>query len=214
MDVTLIEAESPRGIVLFGPGAGGAPDRYRHVLEAAAADGYTVAAPIHERFDGRTVTDDQMLERADGLQTALAAVDRPDLPVVAAGHSAGAWAALCLAGALPCGRDRQPLEVPAEPRVSRLVLLAPTVGWFQGSGALDRVTVPTTVFVGSSDVVTPPSSAELLRAVRGSVEIRSYDGVGHLDFMCDLPPGVQPTAGLDHNAFLDRLAADFVRALS
>jgi pimeloyl-ACP methyl ester carboxylesterase len=213
MTVTLIQPGAPRGILLFGPGAGGDPARYRHLLDAASSAGYIVAAPVHERFDGRYVTDDQMRERAVGLKAALDQTERPDLPVVAAGHSAGAWAALCLAGGVPWGRDGRPLQVPTEPRVTRLVMLAPTLGWFQAPGALDQLTVPTVALVGSADVVTPPAGAEFLRVAPADVDVRTYDGVGHFDFMSQLPPGIEPTAGLDHDAFLTQLAADFTTAI-
>lgn len=213
MTTTLIRPDVPRGIVLFGPGAGGDPGRYQGVLDAAADAGFIVAAPVHERFDGRTVTTEQMRERAMGLKAALEQIDRADLPVVAAGHSAGGWAALCLAGGRPAGRDGRRIDVPREPRVTRLVLLAPTVGWFQAPGALDDVSTPLVALVGAADGVTPPASVDVLRSAPTSVDIRTYDGVGHFDFMAQLPPGMAPTAGLDHQAFLRELATDFTAAL-
>lgn len=204
---------APRGIVLFGPGAGGDPARYTTLLEAAAAAGFIVAAPTHERFDGRTVTDEQMRERAVGLAEALSEAGREDLPVVAAGHSAGAWAALCLAAAQPWGRNRQPIPVPIEPRVTKVVALAPTVGWFLAPGALDNLRVPVVVLAGTADVVTPPATADILRAAPAAVSIQTYEGVGHLDFLSTLPPKVAPTPGLDHEAFIASLADDFVKTL-
>ncbi|RRO16881.1 hypothetical protein EIL87_11335 [Saccharopolyspora rhizosphaerae] len=203
-----------RGILLFGPGAGGDPARYQRLLTAASEAGFTVAAPEHERFDGRAVTDEQMRDRAVGLKAALAEVDRGDLPVVAAGHSAGGWAALCLAGAQPWGRDRRPVEVPVEPRISRLVLVAPTLEWFRGPGALDEVTADVVAMVGAEDRVTPPENADLLRGAPVRTDVRTYQGVGHLDFLSSPPPGVGTTPGLDHEAFLDRLTTDFVAALT
>lgn len=203
-----------RGIVLFGPGAGGDPARYTALLEAAAVAGFIVAAPAHERFDGRTVTDEQMRERAIGLAHALSEAGPEDLPVVATGHSAGAWAALCLAGAQPWGRNRQPLPVPVESRVTKVVALAPTVGWFQAPGALDNLRVPVAVLAGAADVVTPPATADILRAAPAAISVRTYEGVGHLDFLSTLPPAVSPTPGLDHEAFITSLADDFVKALS
>lgn len=202
-----------RGIVLFGPGAGGDPARYETLLAAAADAGFIVIAPIHERFDGRTVTDEQMRQRAVGLADSLREIDRQDLRVIAAGHSAGGWAALCLAGAQPWGRDRRPIPVPVEPRVAKVVALAPTVGWFQAPAALDNLRVPVIVLAGAADTVTPPKTAEILRAAPAEVSVHTYDGVGHLDFLSALPPTVTPTPGLDHAAFIESLAADFVEAL-
>ena len=203
-----------RGIVLFGPGAGGDPARYEALIDAAAAAGFIVTAPIHERFDSRTVTNEQMRQRAVGLAESLREIDRQDLPVVAAGHSAGGWAALCLAGAQPWGRNHHPIPVPVEPRVAKIVALAPTVEWFQAPGALDNLRVPVIVLAGAADTVTPPTTAEILRAAPAEVSVHIYEGVGHLDFLSALPPTVTPTPGLDHEAFIKSLAADFVEALS
>ena len=205
---------APRGILLFAPGAGGDPARYDGLLTAAAAAGFIVSAPLHERFDGRTVTDEQMRERAVGLAEALREVDRQDLPVVAAGHSVGGWAALSLAGARPWSRAGQQIPVPVEPRITKVVALAPTVGWFAAPGALDELRVPVDVLTGAADTVTPPATAELLRAAPAEVSVHTYPGVGHLDFLTALPPSVTPTPGLDHGAFIEELTADFVAALT
>src|SRR4051794_19978492 len=77
-------------------------------------------------------------------QTALHRWASPDAAVVVVGHSIGGWAALCLADAMSWGRDGRLLDVPREPRVSRLVLYAPAAGWFAAP-----TTVPSTV-TGSS----------------------------------------------------------------
>ena len=198
--------EAPRGIVLFGPGAGGEPRRYRALLDGFVSVGFVVLAPTHERFDPRTVTTQQLQERVVRLKAALSHYSGDHLPVVAAGHSVGGWAALCLAGAQPWTRDGQPIAVPSEARVSRLVLYAPTVGWFRAPDALAQVHQPIIVHAGTSDTITPPASAELLRTAPASVSIRVHDNVGHYDFMSDLPPGIASTAGLDHGAFLRDLA--------
>ncbi|MEU1450148.1 alpha/beta hydrolase family protein [Streptomyces sp. NPDC059340] len=203
----------PRGIVLFGPGAGGDPARYSALIEAAMSAGFIVAAPEHERFDARTVTDEQMCQRAVGLAAMLNDVGRPDLPVVAAGHSAGGWAALCLAGAQPWGRSRRPIAVPTEPRVTKVVILAPTLGWFRAPGALDDLRVPVVVLAGAADVVTPPPTVDILRAAPTEISVQTYEGVGHFDFMSVLPPTVSPTPGLDYEVFIRQLANDFARAL-
>lgn len=136
-----------------------------------------------------------------------------DLPVIATGHSVGGWAALCLAGAQPWSRDGHPIPVPVDPRVSKVVALAPPLGWFRTPGALERLTVSVTVMMGASDVVTPPDTADILRAAPATVSVRTYDGVGHLDFFSVFPPTVAPTPGLDHPGFLATLAHDFVEAL-
>ena len=209
----LTPAGKPRGIVLFAPGAGGDPARYEALTSAARNAGFIVAAPAHERFDVRTVTDEQVRERVIGLVEALREVGHEELPVVATGHSAGGWAALCLAGAQPWNRSGRPVPVPVEPRVSKVVALAPPLGWFRAPGALDRLHVPVIVMMGAADEVTPPETADILRAAPAAISVRTYPGVGHIDFLSALPPALAPTPGLDHEGFMRLLTDDFVEAL-
>ncbi|WP_144803198.1 hypothetical protein [Curtobacterium sp. BH-2-1-1] len=183
------------------------------LIDAAVGAGYVVAAPAHERFDGKSVTDAQMRERVIGIADALRAIDRDDLPVVAAGHSAGGWAALCLAGAQPRGQNGQRISVPVESRVAKVIAMAPPLGWFRAPHALDRLTAPVTVMSGDADVVTPPETVDVLGAAAAQLTHRTYKGVGHLDFLSALPPGVSPTPGLDHEQFSITLARDFAAEL-
>lgn len=199
--------------VLFAPGAGGDPARYFALIDAIRDEGFHVIAPQSERFDPRTVTTSQLQARVDDLHRALARGSDVDSPVSVVGHSVGAWAALCLAGAQPWDRDGRPIEVSANPRVARLVLLAPTVGWFAAPGALDHVVAPMHVHVGAADTVTPPGTASLLRSAPAEVDITEYPNVGHFDFMSTLPPHVAPTNGLDHAGFLRELAQTIIAQL-
>lgn len=210
-----IPSSRPRGIVLFGPGAGGDPGRYATLTGALRAAGWDVLAPPAERFAPAIVTPGQLRARVALLHDALAVhPDRDALPVVAVGHSIGGWSALCLAGARPRTRDGESIPVPAESRVSRVVAIAPPVGWFAAPGALAAVTVPVAVHVGAADTMTPPSSTELLRAAPGPVTVTVHERVGHFDVaMTAMPPGERPAAGLDHPAFLDGLAAAVVEFL-
>ncbi len=203
--LTLEPLGAPRGIVLFGAGAGGDPRRYRDLLDGFVDAGHVVLAPTNERFDPRTVTTEQLQGRVESLISALADYHHADLPIVASGHSVGGWAALCLAGAQPWSRDGQPIPVAAAQRVTRLVLFAPTVGWFQAPGALSRVEVPIIVHAGENDMVTPADTATLLRAAPGTVSIQVHENVGHYDFMTELPPNMTPTSRLDHAVFLREL---------
>jgi len=209
----LFPSGEPRGIVLFAPGAGGEPARYEALIGAARNAGFIVAAPAHERFDVRSATDEHVRERAIGLAQVLEEVGHPDLPVIAAGHSVGGWAALCVAGAQPWSRDGRPIPVPVNSRVSAVIALAPPLGWFRAPGALHKLTVPVTVMMGAADVVTPPETADILREAPTVVSVRTYAGVGHFDFLSVLPPTVAPTPGLDHREFTESLAHDFVEAL-
>jgi alpha-beta hydrolase superfamily lysophospholipase len=199
-----------RGIVLFGPGAGGQPGRYEELLDGFVDAGFVVLAPTHERFDPRTVTTQQLQERVVGLKKMLSDYGDSHLPVIAAGHSVGGWAALCLAGARPWTQDGQEIAVTTEERASRLVLYAPTVGWFRAPEALAKVRQPIIVHAGANDTITPPATAELLRAAPAPVSIRIHKNVGHYDFMTELPPAVAPTTGLDRQAFLGELIESVV----
>jgi pimeloyl-ACP methyl ester carboxylesterase len=211
MTVTLLPADDPRGILLFAPGAGGDPTRYERLLTSAHKAGFIVASPSHDLTE--TFADAIVRERVVALGAALLKIDRDDLPVVAAGHSLGGCAVLCLAGAKPRNRAGERFDVPSEPRVSRVVVLAPATDWLSGPDALDEVSVPVTVFVGSEDDVTPPESAEVLRAAPAGFDLRTYEGVGHFDFMSPLPSNKVPTPGLDHDAFYERFTEDFIATL-
>ena len=213
-EMEITEPSERRGIVLFGPGAGGNPGRYSSILGAFVTAGYVVLAPSSAQFDPRSVTTEQLQSRVKVLRSALTEYGDPDLPVIAAGHSVGAWAALCLAGAQPWGRDGRAIAVQSENRVSRLILFAPTVGWFQAPGALDDVFAPMIVHVGTADTVTPSATAELLCTTPSTTMITPHDNVGHYDFMTDLPPNITPTVGLDHDTFLQELSAQIAITLS
>ncbi|MGW4212265.1 alpha/beta hydrolase family protein [Lentzea sp. NPDC004789] len=185
-------------VVLFAAGGGGDPERHRPLLDALADRGLPVVAPRFDRLLPHAATE-ELLVRPRGLAEALGDTDAE---VVVIGHSIGAWAALCLAGAVPWGRDGRPIEVPREPRIARLVLLAPAAGWFAAPRALDGVGVPMLVFAGSADVVTPVSQAELLLGAPGPVDLRVVPGAGHFSFMHTLPPGVAEESGFDRAGFL------------
>jgi pimeloyl-ACP methyl ester carboxylesterase len=204
--VITLEPDNPHAIVIFGTGAGGDPQRYRPLLEDFAANGFLVLAPRFERFDVRTVTTEQLVERPQGMAAALEERAELDLPVLAVGHSVGAWAALCLAGAVPWGLDGNPIPVPTQPRVARLILFAPTVGWFRAPGALAHVRAPIKVFAGANDTVTPPTSALLLNQAPGEVDIEICPEVGHFDFMNSPPPDVPQQPEPRRAAFLAQLS--------
>lgn len=205
MDVLTLGPASPERVVLFAAGAGGDPERHRPVLQHLAAHGCQVVAPYFERLPAGEASTAELLARPAGLAEALRVWAPPDVTVAAVGHSIGGWAALCLAGATPWGRDRKPLEVAREPRVSRLVLYAPAVGWFAGPGALDALTVPTLAYAGGLDTVTPAEQVLLLKRAPAPVVVRTVPAAGHFSFMNVPPPGMAD-AGLDRDRFLAELA--------
>jgi len=211
MTSILLTSDDPRGILLFAPGAGGDPSRYERLLTSVNDAGFIVASPEHDLTE--TFSDEVVQERVTALRAGLDDLGHEDLPVVAAGHSLGGCAALCLAGARPRNREGAAVDVATEPRVNRVVVLAPATGWFAGPDALDDLRVPVTAFVGSKDDVTPPSTAEVLRPAPAGLDLRTCEGVGHFDFMWPLPSNKVPTPGLDHDEFYGRFTEDFIAAL-
>ncbi|WP_165449542.1 alpha/beta hydrolase family protein [Krasilnikovia cinnamomea] len=193
-------------VVLFAAGAGGDPERHRPLLEHLAAHGCLVIAPHFERIVPQATTTAQLLARPAGLLQALEEAAPPDVPVAVVGHSIGGWAALCLAGATPWGRGGKPIDVPHEPRVSRLVAYAPAAGWFAAPGALDAMTIPALVYAGEQDTVTPITQALHLKNAPGLVDVRLVPNAGHFSFMNVLPPGMSDSPGFDRGAFLADLA--------
>ncbi|GAA3530203.1 hypothetical protein AFL01nite_00220 [Aeromicrobium flavum] len=206
----LLTHDAARGILLFAPGAGGDPTRYERLLTAANEAGFIVAAPAHDLAE--SYPDDVLRGRVAALQALLSEIARDELPVVAAGHSLGGFAAVSLAGGRPRDLDGRLIEVPSVPRIAKVVVLAPAAGWFRGPDALTDVTVSVTAFVGSEDDVTPPESAEVLSAALAGLDLRRYEGVGHFDFMAPLPPNKVPVVD-DHDAFYERFTQHFVAAL-
>jgi pimeloyl-ACP methyl ester carboxylesterase len=194
-------------VVLFAVGGGGDPERHRPLLDHFEAGGHRVIAPAFERLHPQQATWDDYLARPLGLVEALRDVDS-DAEVAVIGHSIGAWAALCLAGATPWGEDRRPLDVPRDPRVSRLVLYTPAAGWFQGPGALDEVKTPMLVYAGELDPVVPPAQAEILKTAPADVDLRVVPGAGHFSFVHVPPPGIPEDPAFDRSRFLARMVEE------
>jgi len=202
-------------VVLFAAGAGGDPERYRPLLDQLAAHDCQVIAPCFERFVAREATTAQLLARPAGLVEALHRWAAPEADVAVVGHSIGGWAGLCLAGATPWGRDGEPMDVPREPRVSRLALYAPAAGWFAAPGALDAVTATMLVYAGEMDTITPVEQIMQLKNAPAPVDLRVVPEAGHFGFMNTPPPGTVESDGFDRARFLADLAqatAEFVTA--
>ncbi|MDQ1305062.1 MAG: hypothetical protein QG671_891 [Actinomycetota bacterium] len=206
MEVLTLGSQNAERVVLFAAGAGGDPERHRPLLDHLAAHGCRIIAPRFERLLARDASTAELLARPRGLIEALGEQSPPDVPVMAVGHSIGGWAALCLAGATPWGRDRRPIDVPREPRVCRLALYAPAAGWFQAPGSLDEVTVPMLVYAGELDPVAPPAQALHLTTAPADVDVRIVPGAGHFSFMNVLPPGTSEHPAFDRTGFLGDLA--------
>ena len=208
--VTCLAADDPAALVLFAVGGGGDPARHGPLLDHLSRRGLTVVAPHFERLAAPRATAGEVLLRARRLRLALAAAERPDLPVVGIGHSIGASTLLGLAGGRLWLDAGGPLPIERELRLTRLALLAPATVCFRAPGALRRIDVPVLAITASEDDVTPPAQTEFLRselAGQVSVETRLVQGAGHFSFMNQPPPHVDdPLPGRE--AFLALLAED------
>jgi len=204
----------PERVVLFAPGAGGDPERHLPLLEYLAVGGCEVVAPYFERLSGPEANQDELLARPNGLIEALQERSSSDVPVVAVGHSIGGWAILCLAGGKPVGRNGHRIDVPREPRLSRLVLMAPAADWFTAPGALSDVSAPMLVYAAELDTVTPAEEVELLKNAPVPVDLRVIPKAGHFSFMHALPPGVVENSEFDRDAALARIADETLQFLN
>jgi alpha-beta hydrolase superfamily lysophospholipase len=208
-DVTVLDSASPSRILLFAVGGGGDPDRHLPLMASLAEQGCAVVAPHFERLVVPRPTEADLLLRARRLRLALDALALPDLTVAGVGHSIGAAMLLALAGGQAWLGPAQPLDIAPEPRLDRLVLLAPATGFFQAPGALEGVRTPILAWAGSLDTITPPAQTQLLRQALGAsaaVDVRVAEGADHFSFMNVRPPMMaEPLA--DRDAFLADLAA-------
>ncbi|MBH0777771.1 alpha/beta hydrolase family protein [Nocardia bovistercoris] len=205
MNVLTLGPTASRRTVLFAAGGGGDPERHLPLLESLAADGCRVVAPYFERLTAPEPSTTELLARPLGLVEALDRESAPDAEVTAIGHSIGGWAVLCLAGAVPRGRDGRPFEVPREPRIGGLVLYTPAAGWFAAPDALEAITVPMLVFAGELDTVTPVEQAIHLTSAPAPVDLRVVPKAGHFSFMHTPPPGIPENVALDRDHLLTEL---------
>jgi predicted dienelactone hydrolase len=215
-------------LVLISHGSGGSPLLYRTVSLALARSGYIVALPKHP---GNSLGDDALANTAENLRNrprqllrlmeallADAALGRSIAaePVTAIGHSMGGYTVLCLAGGQPCTRDGERIEVPHDPRLGALVLMAPACGFFLAPQALQAVTVPILALTAEHDALTPDS--QIRAALEGvpdhsRVTIHTVRNAGHFSFLSPFPrqmrepqfaPGQDPS-GFDRPRFHQQL---------
>jgi pimeloyl-ACP methyl ester carboxylesterase len=215
-EVIRIAGDRVTRVVLFAAGGGGDPQRHLRFLTALAKDGCAVVAPRFARLAAPTPTEAELVLRARRLTRALDSVASPGLPVAGVGHSIGGTILLALAGGVIWMGPERRLSLAPEPRLERLVLLAPATGFFQAPGALDRIQTPLLTFAGTKDVITPPSDVELLQRELGSrvrVHHRVVESAGHFSFMNEPPPGTTEPLP-DRDRFLDELAAEVCRFIS
>jgi predicted dienelactone hydrolase len=119
---------------------------------------------------------------------------------------------LALAGGQAWTRDGTRLDIAPEPRLQRLVLMAPAMGFFRAPGALEAVRLPIQVWAASNDVITPPAQAEFLRqalADRVAVDLHVVEDADHFSFVNVRPPLTTESLP-NREAFLAELAANVI----
>jgi pimeloyl-ACP methyl ester carboxylesterase len=212
-DVALFEAAAPSAVVLFAVGGGGDPERHLPLLTALHESGCTVVAPYFDRLVTPIPTEAALLMRARRLRLALAQIAQPGVPTTGVGHSIGATMLLALAGGQAWTRDRTRLDIALEPRLARLVLMAPATDFFRAPGALEAVGLPIQVWAAAKDLITPPAQAEFLRqalADRVAVDLHVVEDADHFSFMNVRPPQTSESLP-NREAFLAELTAKVIR---
>lgn len=148
---------SPKGVVLFSTGHGSWPERYARLLDVLLGEGFAVLAPIH--VDSMHYPDRakfsflaSFVERLADMRATSAHAARafPGLPVIAAGHSYGTLTSLCLGGALPNFKGRDPAV--------KAVLGFSSPGKQPGlvpDSAYGSVQVPVMMVTGTADALPP-----------------------------------------------------------
>jgi dienelactone hydrolase len=147
----------PKGVLVFGHGASGSPDRYLPLFARLNAAGYAVLAPVHvdslqnpehARYNLQTAFGERI---ADVGATARAAAERfPGLPLAAVGHSYGALFAQMQGGALRDITDARTSEVRAVVSFSSPGIIP---GLVRPDVAFSTVAVPSLTVTGTADVV-------------------------------------------------------------
>ncbi len=235
-----VSAEAPVApgrfaLVLISHGNGGSPLLYRTLSLALARSGYFVASikhPGNSLGDNELQGDDltgaeallrnrprQLVRLIDALlQDSRWGASIAAEPITAIGHSLGGYTVLCLAGAQPWTRAREPISVVHDARIGALVLMAPACGFFLAPAALAAVSAPILALTAQHDVLTPDAevrSALARVADPAQVTVRTIAGAGHFSFLSPFPapmrnPQFAPAndpSGFDREGFHQELVA-------
>lgn len=150
---------------------------------------------------------DDRIQQSDALIERYA---RDDQPLIGIGHSIGATILLALAGGEGETHDGAKLLVGSKWKFGHLALLTPPADFFRRPGALRSIHVPTRIWAGAKDVITPPEQALFLEQTlreHTQVDIRFNDQAGHFTYM-DHPPPHAPEPHPDRDSFLAALAGE------
>lgn len=213
-EALFLKAINPAHTILFAAGGGGNPERHLPLLNSLVENNCTVIAPYFERLASHIPTTEELLLRIDSMHAALDFIGKLNLPIVGIGHSIGATLLLALSGGQMWMRSGQPLSIASDERIKKLLLITPSIGFFQAPKALEGVRIPIEAWAGSLDKMTPPEQIESLKhglSAPASFAFHVVEGAGHFSFMNTLPPNiVEPMKSRDE--FLVKFAADICRS--
>ena len=236
-------ADGVKPLVVISHGSGGTPETHRGLALHLASFGFVVAAVEHPGNNRHDNSRDRSVANLTGrprhLRDAMDAVlSLPDLAaklppdrVGLIGHSMGGYTALALAGGEPHtlpeveDQPKEMLNVPHDPRVKALVLLAPATPWFLAAATLSNVTQPILLVTGEKDTITTDIHAQIVNRglPEGSPLIHQIiDNAGHFSFLAPFPAHLatpdfapaQDPEGFDRPAFHAALYADVQRFLT
>lgn len=116
LELRVWAVEAPRAVVVFSAGGGGQPADYARMLQAVAAQGFTVVAPVHSDALSRgdlsgSAGPASFAARIEDLAIArgYAGGTQAGLPVVVMGHSFGSlMSSLAVGAATPAGPQTDP----------------------------------------------------------------------------------------------------------
>lgn len=220
-------------VIVISHGTGGTPYVYRDLAAHLARHGFRVLLPEHPRNNRRDNslggTAAILAHRPRHVTAVLNAAQVRRAAII--GHSLGGYTALALAGGKPtCFANEspdgvaRPVSVTPDPRVERLVLLAPAAVWFLAPGALASVRLPVLMLTAGNDPHTPAGHGEIVKAglVHAGVHHRVIPNAGHFSFLSPFPPHMVTPAfapahdppGFDRAAFLGELQHEVLAFLA
>lgn len=202
---------TPGVTVLLAAGRGGSPSRHARLRERLEEAGFPVVAPQAAMLSGPRPTRAELEDRLAVLEAAIAKIP-DDQRIVGVGHSIGATLLCALAGATMWLGPGQPIDVRADPRLSRLVMLAPPLGYFAAPGSTSALHLPLMICMGGADTITPPRTARDFVAnlpAASAAGLAVEPQAGHFSFMDIPPPGQEPAFAAEAQ-FRERLYDEII----
>lgn len=176
LEVEIGWSEGPaKAVVLFSHGANAAPERYRALTRPWVQAGFVVISPLHldsERHpqretDNRRRILNSRLADMEFLVNSLNEIDAfpktiltqiVDKPLIAVGHSYGAYIAQIAGGATVLDPDEgKILTITREKEIAGIIALSPPPAFdgFSPKGSWAEITAPMLVQTGTLDILPP-----------------------------------------------------------